>query len=469
MPQQDTKRPNRSLVTTINNDGSHFCVHPADIKGRFVRLRRIVGYALIAFFVGLPWIPINGHPAVFLDIIDRRFHLFGFTLSFQDTWLLFFVVSGLGFSLFYITALFGRVWCGWACPQTVYLEHVYRRIERWIEGDANARRKLDRITISPEKILKRTLKYTIFFLVSFIIAHIFLSYFVSLPLLWRMITLSPAENWTSFLFVFFFTTVLFINFAWFREQLCIVICPYGRFQSALIDDHTKNVAYDYNRGNPPGKRNDPAAGDCIDCHRCVQVCPTGIDIRQGLQLECIGCSACIDACDEIMEKVHTPKGLIRYASDAELKGGKTQWIRFRTISYTILLFIGAIIAFQAFSTLNNTSIAVIRMSGSPYYLTADSVRNQYQVRLTNKTNALIQLKGSITANAEQAFTTNGFERAISLQPMEETLATFVITVPKQSFTGNFPIAVEVTNPEDPTLHLTQTVEFLGPDPKLLNR
>lgn len=467
MAKVASKLPNRNVVTTINADGSRFMVHPADTRGRFTFWRRVVAYLLIAFFIALPWIPINGYPALFLDITGRRFHLFGATLAFQDTWLLFFVLSGTAFTLFFVTALWGRIWCGWTCPQTVYLEHVYRRVERWIEGDSMARKKLDAAPMSPEKAAKRVIKHGIFIVLSFLIAHIFLSYFVSLPGLWDRISHAPLEHWHSFLFVFAFTTILYVNFAWFREQLCIIICPYGRFQSILIDNHSKNVAYDFNRGDPPGKPKDPKAGDCIDCTRCVQVCPTGIDIRQGLQLECIGCASCIDACDEIMDKVKRPRGLIRYASEEELAGKRTRLIRFRTVLYAILLLIGAGVAATAVNSVEPIHVTVTRMVGSPFYVTATHVRNQYQLRLINKSNEPIQFTVSAApVDSGQKVVTAGFERPVTVQPMGEEPATFVVQILRENFKGNFPIVITaVGNPGEHTL--VSEVEFLGPDPSLL--
>lgn len=462
-----SKLPSRDVVTTINDDGSRFMVHPADVQGRFTLGRRIVAYLLIVLFIALPWIDLNGYPALFFDIAHRRFHILGFTLAFQDTWLLFFVLSGTAFSLFYITALWGRIWCGWTCPQTVYLEHVFRRVERWIDGDAPARRKLDAAKWTPEKFAKRAIKHVIFFVLAFLIAHIFLAYFVSLPGLWVRMSHNPLEHWTSFLFVFGFTTVLYVNFAWFREQLCIIICPYGRFQSILIDNHSKNVSYDFNRGDPPGKPKDPNAGDCIDCKRCVQVCPTGIDIRQGLQLECVGCASCIDACDQIMDKLKRPRGLIRYASEEELAGRATRWIRFRTILYTILLLVGAGVATTAFRSIEPIHVTVTRMIGSPFYVTDTHVRNQYQLRLINKSTEPVEF--SVTATVSEGgppITTAGFEHPVTVESMGEMPATFVVLVARDEFQGEFQVTIHaVGQPGDHTI--TQTVEFLGPDLRLL--
>ncbi|MES1195240.1 MAG: 4Fe-4S dicluster domain-containing protein, partial [Opitutus sp.] len=240
-------------VTTINADGSRYFLYPADARGAFTHWRRISAYLLIAVYLLLPWIPVNGAPAVFLDLAERRFHFFGYTLAAQDAWLLFFGVSGLGFALFFLTALFGRLWCGWACPQTVFLDHVYRRIERWLEGDAAARRALKLAPLTAGKFFRRVAKHALYAVVSLAITHLFLAYFVSLPELWSFMHEAPGEHWTAFLFVFTAAGLLYFNFAWFREQLCIVICPYGRLQSALTDDHTLVIGYDAKRGEPRGK------------------------------------------------------------------------------------------------------------------------------------------------------------------------------------------------------------------------
>ncbi len=460
-----TPRPSIDSVTTIRDDGSRFFLHPADVRGVFTRHRRWSGLVLIAIYLALPWIPVGGHPAVFLDIAARRFHLFGATLAFQDTWLLFFAISGLGFSLFFVTSLLGRVWCGWACPQTVFLDHVYRRIERWIEGDAVRRRALDAAPWTGGKAVKRVGKQVAFVVVSAVIAHLFLAYYVSVPELWHWMRKAPGEHWTAFLFVFLFTSVLYFNFAWFREQLCIVICPYGRLQSALTDDHTMVIGYDEKRGEPRGRPHTAGVGDCIACHRCVQVCPTGIDIRHGLQLECIGCAACADACDEVMTKLHRPTGLVRYDSLRGLEGGRTKWLRPRTVAYAVLLAIGASVATWAISTVRPASFGITRMPGAPYVVSASTVRNQFLVRLVNKTDApqrfVVALPG-----APGEVTRTGFDGAVELPPLGEQVVPLVLQVPRLSYQGKFDLRVVVAN-EAHTYSLEKDIEFIGPDPRLL--
>ncbi|MDD3179375.1 MAG: cytochrome c oxidase accessory protein CcoG [Opitutaceae bacterium] len=465
VPAGAAPAPNLDSVTTINSDGSRRFIHPADVGGRFTTWRRLSAYALILVYLSLPWIPVGGYPAVFLDLAQRRFHFFGWILSAQDAWLLFFLFAGLGFTLFLLTALLGRLWCGWACPQTVFLDHVYRRIERWIEGDARARRALDSAPWSKGKFLRRGAKQLLFALVSLVIAHLFLAYFVSLPALGGMMLSRPGEHWAAFVFVFVFAGILHFNYAWFREQLCIVICPYGRLQSALVDEHTLNIGYDSRRGEPRGRRGTPGAADCVACNRCVQVCPTGIDIRQGLQMECIGCAACVDACNEVMTRVHKPRGLIRYDSLAGLAGGRTRWLRPRIYVYAALLLAGAVVAGYAFSTVKPAGLSVVRITGAPYFVDAASVRNQFFVRIVNKRPAAVGFSVTVEA-AMPGLTRLGLTEPVAVAGLQELVAPLVLVVARPQYAGPFPFTVRVRDAGG-TFTLERRGEFLGPEARLL--
>ncbi len=457
--------PNLDAVTTIRSDGSRPFVHPADVHGRFARARRMSAYLLIVTYLALPWVRVRGYPAVFFDVANRRFHLFGATLAAQDMWLLFFAITGLGFSLFLVTALLGRVWCGWACPHTVFLDHVYRRIERWIDGDAVRRRALDAAPWSPGKLARRAAKGALFLLVSAAIAHLFLAYFVSIPDLWGMMGAAPAEHWGLFVFMAVFTGALYFNFAWFREQLCIVICPYGRLQSALIDDNSLVIGYDKARGEPRGKAGTAGAGDCVACNRCVHVCPTGIDIRQGLQMECVGCTACIDACDEVMSRLARPRGLIRYDSQNAFAARATRWIRPRTVLYAALLLAGAGVSTWALSTVHPVSFGVTRITGAPYIVDAASVRNQFLIRLVNKrpgpSSFILTLSG-LPGNIRLS----GFEQAVVVPPMGEEVRPLILQQPRESYAAPFVFEVHLRDVAG-NYELKRAAEFLGPDARLL--
>lgn len=456
------KSPSLDSVTTINEDGSRFFIHPADVSGRFTTMRRLFGWFLIAVYALLPWVPVGGFPAVFLDVASGRFHIFGLTIVANDLWLLFFLVTGLAFTLFFLTALVGRVWCGWACPQTVFLDHIFRRIERLIEGDAPARKRLDEESWSTGKTVKRVLKHTIFLVLSLVIAHMFLAYFVSIPGLYAMVRQSPFDHLGVFLFVSALGLVLYGNFAWFREQFCIILCPYGRFQSALIDDDSVVIGYDEERGEPRGKASDPANGDCIDCRRCVQVCPTGIDIRQGLQMECIACSNCVDACDEIMLKLGRPRGLIRYDSLNGLAHKTRRILRPRIILYLVLMLAGAAVMTTAVATrLKPATLAVARMTGAPYYLADGEIRNTFMVTIVNKRNARTSYQLAVASPEVGSLRAMGIDEPVELDANAETRRTLVVVIPEGEFQGAFPLSVTLTEDKSKTT-IVQNVEFLGP-------
>jgi cytochrome c oxidase accessory protein FixG len=334
-------------------------------------------------------------------------------------------------------------------------------VERWIDGDAVARRRLSAAPMSASKLARRILKHASFVVLAAVIAHLFLAYYVSLPALWEMIRAAPTRNWGAFVFIAVSTAIVF-DFAWFREQLCIVICPYGRLQSALTDDHTLVIGYDAKRGEPRGKAGTQGAGDCVACDRCVHVCPTGIDIRHGQQMECIGCAACIDACDDVMARLARPKGLVRYDSFAGLAEGRAKrWIRPRTILYGILLLAGATVAGWSIGGLRPAFIGVTRMVGAPYYVDSGVVRNQFLIRLVNKRTDPVDLSVRVTGLPEGA-AVQGLGASIVVPGLGEEVRPLIVQVPGASYHAPIPFEVEAAD-AGRSFVLTRSLEFLGPE------
>ncbi len=369
---------------SLSRDGSRKFVHPADVKGRFTSRRNVIFAVLIVILVAIPFIRMGGHPVLFLDVEHRQFFLFGRTFNAQDFWLSFFILSGIGFALIVVTTAWGRVWCGYSCPQTVFLEGIYRRIERAIEGPRERRIRRNAGRWSFDKVWRKALKHLLFVCVSLFLSHVFSSYFVSLPALEHMVARSPAEHAEAFGWVMVMSALLYLNFAWFREQLCLIVCPYGRLQSVLTDDDSLVIGYDPDRGEPRGKAKDPKAGDCVNCQRCVKVCPTGIDIRNGLQIECIGCAACVDACDDIMLKLKRKPGLIRYDSLEGLEHRPRRFWRPRLGVYAVLGLVGLVAATLAFRSHTNFEANLLRPRGAPFAITEGDVRNTFDLHLVNK-------------------------------------------------------------------------------------
>ncbi|MBP9111243.1 MAG: cytochrome c oxidase accessory protein CcoG [Polyangiaceae bacterium] len=369
--------------SSINADGTRASIVVAEVRGRFIRSRRIVFALLIGLWIALPLLQVRGNPAVFLDVQHRRFFLFGLSFNAQDVWLLFFVATAFAFSLVVVTALLGRVWCGWACPQTVFLEGIFRPLERLFLGSSDHRRKEDRTGWSPLRVLRTGGLYLTYAGAAIGVAHIFIGYFVSVPKLLSMMRASPSDHAEAFGWMLALSTIFFINFVWFREQFCLVVCPYGRLQSILFDDHSLVVGYEEKRGEPRGKAG-KTTGDCVDCGRCVAVCPTGIDIRNGLQIDCIACTQCIDACDEVMDKMGRPKGLIRYDSLAGLRGDPRKIWRPRLWVYGALGVLGLVVATITVQRYEPFEANLLRLAKIPYTREGGIVRNSFEIHLVNK-------------------------------------------------------------------------------------
>lgn len=378
------------IQTSIREDGTRNWVYPADVHGRFLRARRIVFAVLVAIWATLPFLEMRGHPVMMLDVMQRRFFILGATFGAQDAWLLLFVLSAIGLALVVATALWGRVWCGWACPQTVFLEGFFRPIERVIEGNREARMRLDKAPWTGRKVAKKVLKHALFVLTAALVAHIFVGYFVTPWKLWAMIGEGPARHPEAFGWAAALTAIFYGNFARFREQTCVGVCPYGRLQSVLVDQDTVVVGYDALRGEPRGKvslraeGSEKATGDCVDCKRCVVVCPTGIDIRNGLQPDCISCTQCIDACDDIMIKLERPIGLIRNDSTRVLQGGGPRVARMRLYLYAAVAVLWVIAAVFAFRGHTSFEAGIARVGATPFVLEGNTVKNAFTVHLVNK-------------------------------------------------------------------------------------
>lgn len=365
---EDKRELHSTRLGTTDEKGHRIMPQPEDVKGKWTTRRSWFYTLLIAIYLILPWIYINGKQWVRLDIPKREFTLFGNIFHAYDGVYLIFVLVGFMLAVAFVTSVWGRVWCGWACPQTVFIDHIYRKIERLIQGNGRKRKALRKAPLSFEKVWKYGLTWLAFLIVSLHIVHSFLGYFVGTRELVEISFHSPAENWSLFVTMLILTGIILFDFGWFREQFCVIACPYGRFQSVLMDQNSLAVAYDESRGEPRRAKGLPKndEGDCINCYKCVKVCPTGIDIRRGAnQMECIACTMCVDACDEIMRKVGKPEGLIRYSSEAEMSGGKRK-VGVRSFVYAALVAVVLIGAVQGLSLRKELKAQFLRMPGEPF-------------------------------------------------------------------------------------------------------
>lgn len=457
--------PEDRALSTLENDGSRRWLRPRLAKGRLWNARRIVAYALLAIYTLVPYLHLNGFPIVLLDVVRRRFHILGVTFLPTDTTLLALLLLIVGLSIFLATAVLGRVWCGWACPQTVYLEFVFRPIERLLCGTAGRGGK-------PKKVpaWRLVVLHAVYLVIAFHLAHTLLSYFIGIDQMNQYIWNStPLQHPAAFIVVVLAVAWIMWDFAYWREQMCIIGCPYGRMQSVLLDRNSLIVSYDKKRGEPRGKQNKAIGskscatcdkcgkaksearsssckvmlptltqltvrGDCIDCTMCVQVCPTGIDIRDGLQLECINCTQCVDACDGVMEKIGLPRGLIGYSSQATRAGERARWFRPRLVVYPALIAVLASLFFYLLLTRPAFDLTVLRGAGRPFNVLADGrIENTMRLKLVNRVEGrrsyAIGLEGLQDATVQS-------DVEISLDPLESTLQTVRIAVPPERFTSD---------------------------------
>ena len=437
------------ILSTMNRDGSRRRIRPKVSKGRYYRPRLLTAWGLILSFVLIPILKINGKPLMLLDIGQREFTFFGVTFLPTDTFLLMLLLFSIFVGIFLITAIWGRVWCGWACPQTVYMEFIYRPLEVFIEGGRSQQIKTDKTGVSG----RRLLKHLVFFVVSALLANTFLAYFVGWDRLLGWMTSSPTQHPIAFFVMLGTTVLMFGDFGWFREQTCILACPYGRFQSVLLDRQSLIVGYDEERGEPRErlrKKEERTGGDCIDCGMCVSTCPTGIDIREGgLQMECIACTQCIDACDAIMDKIGKPRGLVRYTSQAELETGKRKFLRPRLVVYSAMLLV--MFSTLGFSLIGKSTadVTILRGLGAPFSkLPSGEISNQIRIKIANRSGE--QRSYTFELVDAEELTLVAPENPLTVGPGESQMTGAFITTQPSTFTDGV-IGI--------TLHISDGVDF----------
>ncbi|NHM07536.1 cytochrome c oxidase accessory protein CcoG [Flavobacterium sp. CYK-4] len=414
----------RDSISTLDDSGKRKFLFPKKPSGKFYEYRKYVSYFLLAILIANPFVKINGNQFMLFNVLERRFNIFGFPFWPQDFYIFVMVMITMVVFVILFTVVYGRIFCGWICPQTIFLEMVFRRIEYLIDGDRGAQMRLEKQAWNAEKIRKRLLKWLVFFVISFGIANVFLAYIVGSDTLWLMMEQGPVEQSGNFIALLIFTGVFYFVFAWFREQVCLIACPYGRLQGVLLDNKSINVAYDFVRGEKEAgrakfnKKEDRAAtgkGDCIDCLQCVHVCPTGIDIRNGTQLECTNCTACIDECDTMMRSVGLPTGLIRYASEDEIEKKAPFKFTARMKGYTAVLVILIGILTGLLFLRNDVEADILRLPGQLYQHKGNMISNVYTYKVVNKTVhdfddihfELLSEKGTIRMVGNQHFKVKG--------------------------------------------------------------
>ncbi len=459
----------RDHIGTVNPDGSRNWIYAKKPSGRLYRARTWVNGLFLALFFTAPFIHIGGHPLFLFNIIERRFVIWGVPFWTQDFHL--FVLAFLTFVVFItlFTVVFGRIWCGWACPQTIFMEMVFRRIEYWIEGDANHQRKLSAQPWNLEKFGKKGLKWLVFALISYVIGNLALTYIVGVSE-WRDLVLNgPGHRPGLFISTLGFSSIFFFVFVYFREQACIVVCPYGRLQSVLLTRESMLVAYDYLRGEPRGKikkkeETGVGRGDCIDCRLCVQVCPTGIDIRNGTQMECVNCTACVDACNAVMEKVEKPRGLIRITSEQQLVSGKSFKASPRVYAYSaVLLVLLSVLFFGMTQGRNDVEATILRQPGMLFRKLDDGrYNNLYNYQIVNKTMRPMKLTILLSEPDEGSVEMVG-QSVIPIGGQQMVEGSFFVILDKKQLDGRMTkIKLEVFRGD--TLVEHASTNFLGPIP-----
>lgn len=380
----------RDGLSNVDKKGKRLWIFPKKPSGGYYKARSMVAWVLMALLFAGPFMKWHGHPLMLFNVLERKFIIFGFPFWPQDFKI--FAIATLTFivSVVLFTVVWGRVFCGWVCPQTIFMEMLFRKIEYWIDGDWKQQQKLAAMPWTAEKIRKRSLKHVLFFVLSFLISNTFLAYIIGIDELKLLVTDGPLLHLGTFISLLMFTGVFYFVFAWFRELVCIIVCPYGRLQGVMLDKKSLVVTYDPLRGEPRGKINKKEEqahlGDCIDCNLCVHVCPTGIDIRNGIQLECINCTACIDACDDVMVKINKPKSLIRYDTLEGIEKGVKWKLSGRSIAYSSVLVVLLSVLTYFIATRDDVEAILVRTYGTTYqYQGPEKISNLYNVEFLNKT------------------------------------------------------------------------------------
>ena len=422
----------RDSLTTVTQEGKRKWIYPKKPSGKFYTARTILTYFLLAFLFGAPFVKINGHPFIIFNVLERHFIIFGIPFGPHDLHLFALTMIAFIVSIFLFTVAYGRLFCGWICPQTIFLEMVFRKIEYFIEGDANKQRVFKESSWTAKKIFKKTSKQIIFFTISSLIANTFLSYIIGVEKLYQYIKDTPSEHFATFLAILIFSGIFYFVFASFREQVCTLVCPYGRLQGVMLDQNSIVIHYDYKRGEPRGKIKKDIVkdlGDCVDCGLCIDVCPTGIDIRNGTQLECVNCTACIDACDDVMVKVKRPKGLIRYISKNGIETGEQKTFTPRAIGYTVVLFVLTLLILFLLINRSEVELSIFRAPGMLFQEQPNGkISNIYDLKIVNKSFNILP------ANLEIENITSAEIKLIGkdliVEPQGVTEAKFFVILPK---------------------------------------
>ncbi|MEJ2004396.1 MAG: cytochrome c oxidase accessory protein CcoG [Cyclobacteriaceae bacterium] len=456
----------RDTIATVDAEGKRIWVYPKKPSGRYHNYRILVTIVLLGILFAGPFIKIGGQPLLLLNFFERKFVIFGQVFWPQDFFLLALLLITFFVFIILLTVSFGRIWCGWACPQTLFMEMVFRKIEYWIEGDANKQRKLDKAPWTTEKIWKKTLKHVIFFSIALLIAHTVMAYLIGIEQVKEIVSQPPNEHLSGFVGLMAFTGIFYWVFAYFREQACVAVCPYGRLQGVLLDKKSIVIAYDWIRGEPRGKISkkkevQEERGDCIDCKLCVHACPTGIDIRNGTQLECVNCTACIDACDEVMDKVNRPRGLIRYASYDSIAEGKTTLFNTRVKAYSVVLIL--LLGVFGFSLMNRSDVetTILKVPGQLYQKQENGmISNLFNIQFVNKTSEKMEIELEVRGiDGAEIEKVGGGGLAIEANDLGEGI--YFISAPQDNLTGMQTSLTVIVYGNGEEIE-TRKIKFLGP-------